>query len=195
MGFLDKIFGKKNRMTEEEARQGAGALIEEMARTPMGSPDSVLQGFRKKAKPFYDLLRIGGPLHGEFRKAVEAIWARQGPVQAPPSQAVMVLPWETWEAPTLGQVGASARQGDCEIVYLKSPPSHCHRDAVAELEALRMLGEPQCAMAVIGEEDVLIRRTELIEIAAQGDPEAEDICQDLADGVKRKGLKMGVIVS
>ena len=79
---------------------------------------------------------------------------------------------------------------DCDILYCKASKSKSCRDAFAELEALRWFSkDPKIVMVIIYEEDMLFRKSFILEAAEVLDPNLEEIGQEFIDYTEQTDRK------
>lgn len=79
----------------------------------------------------------------------------------------------------------------CEVLYCTAPESRSCCNAVFELEALRCFAEdPSTVMATIGEEDMMFRRSFLLEASQALDPDAEELGQEFLDYAETIGKRV-----
>ena len=194
MSLLMGFFRDRKPLSEEEQRELVTSLLREAEALALGDPKKAIATLRRKGKPAYDVLRIGGAMHGEFRAFVEKTWARLGRCELLPSSAVEVICWDAWKDPTVRDLADRAQMTEAEVLYLTPPPKRSPRDATAELEALRLLAALEMAMVTVGEEGMFFRRSLILE-AGKCLPDSEEIGQDMMDQAKALGLKVGVLVA
>jgi len=195
MSLFQKLFGGKQPLSEQEQRKLAASLIEEADALALTNPDKAIALLGSKGKPAYELLRIGGAMHREFRSLVEKTWARQAPCALLDSSAVEVDCWDTWEYPTVGDLINRAESAAADVLYLAPPPKRNPRNAVAELEALRWLKDPQIAMVTVGAEGMFLRCSFVLGAREHVKADSEDIGQDMIDLAKAQDLKVAVVVA
>jgi len=197
MGLWKSIFGGADNMSEEERREQARAGIVQVQEICLADPKKALKSLRKLGKQFHDLLRLQGELHGEFRKAAAEAWSRTETAWAGAElPSVKVVLWSTWPEPKIRDVRALAEQVDEEVINLAAPPDRSHRDALAELEGLTVLArDKQVAFVAVGEEDLIARRSFLLEACSSINPDYEEIIQDLSDFARDHGWKTGTVVA
>ena len=197
MGLWKTIFGGGGNLSEEEQREQARAGIVQVQEICLADPKKALKSLRKLGKQFHDLLRLQGELHGEFRRAAVEAWSRTGGVWVGGElPSVKVVLWSTWPEPKIKDVLALAQQVDEDVIHLAAPPERSHRDALAELEGLAVLaGEKQAALVTVGEEDLIARRSFLLEACSSINPDYEEIIQDLLDFARDHGWKTGTVVA
>jgi hypothetical protein len=110
--------------------------------------------------------------------------------------AVRVVLWSTWPEPKMRDVRSLAEQTSEEVIHLAAPPARSHHDALAELEGLRLLAQDErAALVTVGEDDLLARRSFLLEACAGLAPESEDIGQDFFDFAREHGWKTNTVVA
>jgi hypothetical protein len=194
MPFLKGLFSGKKLLSEEEQREVAASVLREAENLALDNPRKAVAVLGRKGKPAYDVLRIGGPMHMEFRSVVENMWSRQSPCELLPSSVVEVICWDSWEYPTIRDITARAEATEAEVLYLTPPPKRSPRDALAELEALRLLRDPKMAMVSVGEEGMFFRRSLILEAGKHLPADSEEIGQDMMDLAKAQGLQVGVVV-
>ncbi len=191
MSLFESLFGKK--LHGPELRVQAAAALQEIEKGSPLSPDAVLKSLRKKQKPFYAFWRMGGEMHAEFRRVAQAALDRLAPVEILPAHEVAVVPWETWETPTVGDVLRKAFGAEATALLLSAPEKRSHKNALAELEALRVLANPDVVMVMIDEEDLLVDCAFLRALEGRIDPETEEVGQDLADAAKALGYTVQAV--
>ena len=159
------------------------------------NPNKAIALLGSKGKPVYELVRIGGTMHREFRNIVEKTWGRQGSCALLDSSAVEVDCWDTWEYPTAGDLIDRAESAATDVLYLAPPPKRNPRNAVAELEALRWLKDPQIAMVTVGAEGMFLRCSFVLGAREHVKADSEEIGQDMVDLAKAQGLKVALVVA
>ncbi|TVQ37210.1 MAG: hypothetical protein EA370_07105 [Wenzhouxiangella sp.] len=186
MGFLSSLFGGK--LTEQEQVQRAHGLLDEVRPMADQSPAKALRRLRSGLKPCYEAVTFDGLVHADFRQLVQPLLKQKdSPAYQLPS--VRIVPWSTWSEPRIGDLTRLAGEMGEEVLYCRAAAGRSARDAVAELEALdTFASKEQVAMIVIGDEDMLFRRTFLVDAARGTDLQSEDVGQDLADYATRQGL-------
>ncbi len=188
MGFFGRIFGEA--LSEEEQRKEAKALIRETRYMTSESPKKALKILRKRTRPLYGAIGIGGPVHKPFKEAVQSIWSRNSgrpPLKLP---TVTALPWSTWQHPTLQDLQVKSGKISSDILYCKAPEKNSCKDAIAELEALQCFADDaKVMMAIIYEEDMLFRKSFVLEAAKVLDPGLEEIGQGFIDYARQTGRK------
>jgi len=188
MGLFSRILGET--LSEEEQVRQAQVLIQEVQEMSARSPQKGLKILRKRAKPLYEVLGIGGQVHKAFRELVQTLWSRNTVRPNPNLSTVEPLPWSTWQNPTLQDLQAKARGMVCDILYCKAPKSRSCKNALAELEALRYFAnDAKIVMAIIYEEDMLFRKSFVMEAAEVLDPNLEEIGQGFIDYARQTGKK------
>ncbi len=188
MGFFSKVLGKAP--SREEQVLEARTLLREAREASAYSARKALQMLKKQGKTLYDAVGIGGELHREYMQLVEDIRAMQTAESSPPLPTVAVVPWNTWQNPMLQDLSESARHMGSDIMYCKAPGSRSCNNAFLELEAIRFFAsDPRVAMVIIKEEDMMFRKSFLLEAAEALDPTLEEIGQDLADYARQTGRK------
>jgi len=195
MSFFKKLFRNTAPLSEEGQRDLAVSLLKEAEAAAPCNPAQALATLARNSKPAYDLLRIGGAMHGELRAFVERNWLRLGTGKHVPSSTVEVICWAAWEYPTVRDLSQWAAKAQAEILYLAPPPKRNPRDAIAELEALSLFVAPDTAMVTVGEEGMFFRRSFIVEAGKVLSIESEEIGQDMLDQAKALGLKTGMIVA
>lgn len=187
MGIFGSLFGGK--LTEQEQVQGARALLDEVRPVAAQVPRKAIRQLRRGLKRYYQAVTFDGLVHAQFRELVQPLLEQPGShVDQLPS--VRVTLWSTWNDPMIGNLTRLAAGMKEDVLYCKAPAARGTRDAVAELEALDTFARnDQVAMIVIGEEDMLFRRSFLVDAADDTDPQSEDVGQDLADFATKQGLK------
>ncbi len=191
MSLLSYLFGGKTPLPEAKQRELAASLLQEARALAANKPKKALSLLRHKSKPAYDVLRIGGSLHDEFRSLVVRIRSRREQCPFLPSTAVEVICWDTWQHPMLRDIADRARETEAEVLYMTPTPKRNPRDAMAELEALQMLYDPEVGVMTIGEEGVFLRCSLILAAAGNLPDDAEEIIQDMLDQAKVQGLKVG----
>jgi hypothetical protein len=191
MSLLSNLFSGKKALPEEEQKGLAASLLQEARALASNKPKKALSLLRRKSKPAYDVLRIGGSLHGEFRSLVVRIRSRQKQCRFLLSSAVEVICWDTWQYPMLRDIADRARKTEAEVLYMTPAPKRSPRDAMAEFEALQMLYDPEVGVMTIGEEGVFLRCSLILATVGNLPDDAEEIIQDMLDQAKVQGLKTG----
>ncbi|MDZ7842642.1 MAG: hypothetical protein U5R46_17725 [Gammaproteobacteria bacterium] len=187
MGVLASLFGGK--LNEQEQVQGARALLDEARSVAALDPEKAIRKLRRDLKRHYQAVTFDGLVHAQFRELVQPL-LDQAASHADQLPSVRVTLWSTWNDPMIGDLTQLAADMKEDVLYCKAPAARGTRDAVAELEALDTFARnDQVAMIVIGEEDMLFRRSFLVEAAGGTDPQSEDVGQDLADFATKRGLK------
>ncbi len=188
MGLLSRVFGEKESPGEQarQARdfiQGAKALSAE-------SPEKAVKVLEKQGKLLYAVLGMGGAEHRAFRELALALWSRSADQNIVNLPTVDVLPWSTWERPTLRDLQASARDMAGDILYCRATGSGSCRDALGELSALRYFAQDAAmVMVTVYEENMLFRKSFILEAAEALDPDLEEIGQGFADFARKVGRK------
>lgn len=195
MSFLNGLFARKKLLSKEEQRELAASVLGEIETIAQDNPKKAIAALCRKCKPAYDVLRIGGPMHNEFRKFVERVWARQSLREQLPSFVVEVIHWDNWESPTIRDITTRAKTSEADVLYFTPPPGESHRDAVAELEALRLFRDPGMAMVTVGEDCMFFRRTLILDSEKHLPADSEEIGQEMIDQFRTQGLKVGVVVA
>jgi len=76
----------------------------------------------------------------------------------------------------------------CEILYCTAPESRSCNNAVFELEALRCFAkDSNTVMAMIGEADMMFRKSFLLDGSQELDEYSEELAQDFLDYAERSG--------
>lgn len=182
MAFLKSLFGKSGDAQEQEKK--ARETLESLSEGLPQNPQSLLKQLEKIGRQFYECFGLGKSLHDDYRQALIEVEKRlpASELSPYPFPTVEVIPWETWQYPTLGNLVEQAEKAVPEILYLTAPLKRSHRNTLAELDALRLFSkDPRIGMVVIGEEDMMFRREFLHEAGQRISPDTEDIGQDLAD--------------
>ena len=115
MSLLRYLFGGKKPLPEAKQRELADSLLQEARALAANKPKKALFLLRRKNKPAYDVLRIGGSLHDEFRSLVVRVRSRREQCPFLPSTAVEVICWDTWQHPMLRDIADRARKTAAEI--------------------------------------------------------------------------------
>lgn len=176
-----------------KAEELAASLLQEAQALAANKPKKALSLLRRKSKPAYDVLRIGGAMHGEFRSLVVRIRSRREQCPFLPSTAVEVICWDTWQDPMFHDIADRTRKTEAEVLYIPPSPKRNPRDAMAELEALQMLYDPEVGVMTIGEKGVFLRCSLILATVGNLPDDAEEIIQDMLDQAKVQGLKVGWI--
>lgn len=158
------------------------------------SAEKTIHHMRRKVKPMYPMLTFDGQMHGRLRDVFEKMWTRAGRTEIVPSDRVGMVCWDEWDAPTLRTVVERVRELKCEVLYIKEAGKRHHHDAVAELEALRLLGDPQVGLVLVGEMEIFLRCAILANLR-EDELDREEIGQELIDLAHRQGLKTGTVVA
>ena len=195
MSLFGSLFGGSKALSEEKQRELASSLLQEAESLARGNPKKAIGLLARKGKPVYELWRLGGELHGEFRALVEKTWTREGHGELIDSAAVLVIPGENDTYPTVGELVEKAAASEAEVVYLPPPLKRSPRNAVAELEALRYLVDPEVGMVIVGEEGMFFRGTFVLAAGKKVDPNSEEVGQDLMDEAQARGLKVAMVVA
>ena len=184
------LFSRSETLSEEEQVRQAQALILEMMQVSTHSPEKAFRILRKRAKPFYKAFSFHGQVHEEFRHLIQAIWSGD-PAQAVTAfPTIETIPWSTWKDPKVRDLHAKAIDMVCEILYCTAPESKSCNNAVFELEALQCFAkDSNTVMAIIGEEDMMFRKSFLVEGSQGLDPYSEELGQDFLDYAERIGKK------
>ncbi|MEW6668447.1 MAG: hypothetical protein AB1512_24810 [Thermodesulfobacteriota bacterium] len=184
------LFSRSETLSEEEQVRQAQLLIIEMRQVSTHSPEKAIKLLRKRAKPLYEALSFHGRVHEELKQLIQAIWSRDPAQAVTELPTVETIPWSAWKEPKVRDLHAKALGMVCEILYCRGRESRSSNDAVLELEALRYFAmDPNTVMAVIGEEDMMFRRSFLVEASQQLDPDSEELGQDFMDHARRTGKK------
>lgn len=191
MGILKGLFGKKG--TEAERRTEAAAALEEIGSGSQLSPDAVLKALRKRQRNFYAWWRIGGEMHEDFRRIAQTALDRLEAADMLPAEAVEVVPWETWDAATVGDVIDKAAATPAAALLLTAPAKRAHGNALAEVQALRALAEADTVLVAIDEEDLLVDCAFLRSLGGDVAPDHEEVAQDLMDAAKARGRKVQTV--
>ena len=189
MGFFSNILGKTT--SKEKQLLQAGALLREARETSAYSPKKALQMLKKQGRTLYDAVGIGGELHREYVQLVEEVLAMETLESSPALPTVEVIPWRTWHNPKLQDLYAMARDMGSDIMYCRASGSRSCNNAFLEVEALRFFASnPSVVMVIIQEENMMFRKSFLLEAAETLDPALEEIGQELADYARQTGRKM-----
>lgn len=194
MSLLSKLFGGKPAPTEEEMMGEMRDLLREAEQTAVQDPKAAMKLVRRKSKHLQDVIKIGRPMHNEFRNALLPIisQAGSGPAVTELPTATRV-PWE--QALTVGALGEAARAAEGDIIYLE--PSNPRLDATAlnQLQALyQFAGNSNLAVVVVGEETMLVRKSVAVSAAETVNPESEDVGIDVMDFAKSQRLESNIII-
>ena len=195
MPIFKNLFGGKEAIPEDRQREPAVSLLREAEAAALVDPEKAVAMLSRKGASLYDVLRIGGTMHRQFRACVEKAEARLGRCDAIPSAAVEVVCWDNWEFPKVSDLVEKARMTEAEILYFTPPPQRNPRNAMAELKALRLFAAPDTTMVTVGEEGMFFRRSFILEAGKRLPSDSEDIGQDMMDQAVALGLKVGVIVA
>jgi len=195
MLILEFLFGRKKNKTLSEERQKelALSLLQEAKTLALKNPKKAIALLEKKGKDVYSVLRLGGVMNRELCDLVEKIYASLGENYYIPSLTVEILFWgSNWrESTTMKDLLEKTQSTEADILYCTLPPEqNSHRNAIAELEALQLFSVPDTAMVVIGEEDILFRRSFILRAGPLLPPDSEEIGQDMSDQATALGLKV-----
>jgi len=194
MSVLKKLFSGKPALSEEEMIEEMRAVLRDAEQIAVQAPKAAMKLVRRKSKHLEDVIKIGRPMHNEFRNAVLPIMCQAGsgpPVTELPT--VTRVPWE--QALTVGALGETARTVEEEIIYLGPSDPRRDADAVNQLQALYQFAEnPNLAVVVVGEETFLVRKSVAVSAAETLDPESEEVIVDVMDFAKSQGLESNIII-
>lgn len=127
MSIFKYLFGDKNGLPEEKQREMALALFLEAETLTLDNPKKALATLRRKSQPLYDVLRIGGSLHREFRALVEKTQEHLCQCERLPTSTVEVICWDTWKCPTVRDLSEKAQITQADILYAAAGVSpKCH---------------------------------------------------------------------
>jgi hypothetical protein len=178
MGLLGKLFSRP----PEDPR----SALEAAATARSGE---ALELLARAGRAHHSTLGIEGELHDDYASAALRAWGDGGHLPS-----VEVAAWQTWAYPTCALVLERAGQSSAEILYLQAPEARRTGDALAELEALRLLRDDSTLVLVtIGEEDALLRTSFAAHLGAVEHPDAEEVIQELVDTAGKVGLKTAFI--
>ncbi len=188
---------KEEHVSPEEQREKVREGIDEARHELEGNPKKAINALHQLGKRFYNLCSLEGDLHREYQDVVTAAWSQQEKRTEKISfSAVGIVPWETWKEPQMGDVAEKARDMREDIVYLTPPERRHHRDALAELEALKLLcTDERIVLVVIGEEAMMATRSFLLQAGERINPNSEDIGMDLSDLASQLGLRTECIIA
>ena len=175
MGFFRRLLGGgSDDATDDDPRAALQNAADERALRRLG--------VRWRAE-----FRHGGPLHAEFRAAVAA----KAAAPATPPAAVHVVLWEDLGEPTVRDVVDLAAVTEAPFVLLRAHDPRAQSGAYGELEALLELeGDDGVALVLVGDLDLLLRRTFLLDLLAAGDaPDTLEVIPDLSDLAVARGLE------
>jgi hypothetical protein len=190
MGFFKKILGGESGMPEGDERQRAKNLLQDVVSLSKQDPKKAMKKLRKEAKPFYGVLRIGEPLNSWLQGVMVSIWERESGGKALTLPTAEAVPWSTWGDLKMSDIMSKAMEIDKDVLYCTAEKSRSLRDAIGEIEALRLFADDEkVAMVIIGEKDMLFRKSFLMRASQAVKPDSEDIGQDLMDYAKKIGLK------
>ncbi len=187
MALLKKLFGGDGPESEEDRiRQARSAL--DAARTE--PPDKAMKSLRKHGRTFYGLFGVGRELHGEYLNAVAAARERGASEATRPPPRIEMLPWTTWDDPMMKDLTATARESDAELLYITGVDAKGPLDAMLEVDVMGQFNDnDRLAMVILGEENMMFRRSFLLAASENVPPEAEELGQDLLDYARRAGLE------
>ena len=194
MSVLSKLFGGKPAPTEEEMIEEMRDLLHEAEQLAVQDPKAAMKLVRRKSKRLQDVIKIGRPMHNEFRNAVLPIMSQagSGPAVTELPTATRV-PWE--QALTIGALGEMARTVEGEIIYLVPSDPRLDANALNQLQALyQFAGNPNLAVVVVGGETMLVRKSVAVSAAETIDPESEDVGVDVMDFAKSQHLESNIII-
>lgn len=188
------LFGRKKQveaLTRDEAEDSLRSALE----GPEDDPKRILKQLRKSGKDIYDWFGLEGGLHREFQAAVLSVWRRTDPCCCKNGlPSVSIMEWEQWEAPMMKDLLEVSDELDTEVLYIRTSGKHLVRDALMELEALRLLvSNPLMGMAIYFQENVFLRREFLLGAKGSVSPDSEEILQDLVDVCSSRGIQRGDI--
>ena len=188
MGLFSSSSG---RLTEEERTARAESFIGEVREKARQSPSKALKMLRKGAQKHSQALGMGGEAHHAFRELALELLAAQSGTSVSRLPTVQVLPWSTWQNPQLKNLQSEATATDKEILYCLARDRGREGNPVTEIEALLLLaGDPELVMVVINEENMLFRKSFILEAGAALDPTLEEMGPELADYAASTGKKV-----
>ena len=182
MGFLDLFRSPSPRSaTEPGSKAGIGHLVR-LAET---QPKKALRQLRKAGATEYESFGVEGPDHDRYL----AMYAELTDRSLPARPTLLVTLWSRWEYATNGRVISLARETDKDVIYLVAPRHQYAKSAAAEAEAvLTLANQPECPLVVLGEADLMVRTSFLVDVEALVPADAEDVIQDLVDAAAARSL-------
>lgn len=189
MGFFS-VFSA-GRLTEKERVTRAESFIREVQDKARQAPSKALRMLKKGAQKHEKALGMGGAAHDLFRElALELLTADSG-ISASTLPTVEVVRWSVWQNPELKDLQMKVAEMDSDILYCKADNSEGGANPVVEMEALLLFAvEPELAMTVTNEENMLFRKSFILKAAEALNPHIEEIGQELNDYAADIGAKV-----
>ncbi len=132
--------------------------------------------------------RHGGELHAAYRDA----WhATHGSAPVTPPDDVHLARWEDLTEPSVRDIVDLCATTELPYLLVRADDPRAVSGAGGELEALAQLErEPDVALVLVGDVDILVRRAFLLDLLASDDlPDALEVVPELTDLANARGLR------
>jgi hypothetical protein len=188
------LFGRKKTSELETAADAAAMLAEALSGAGADAKAS-LKALEGLGRDHHRWFGLEGELHREFADEVLKAWRATDPSRCPDSfPSLTLVDWERWDAPTMRDLWETAGTAPGEVLFIGTSGRRATRNALKELEALRLLaGSPLMGMTVYCQENVFLRKQFLLGTRGVLPPDSEDILQDLLDYSTTRGIPAGDI--